>query len=87
MSQPRRMPFSKETPENQTRLLEYYAEAERIDKDPMVLAKHEKWLAERPWPSPVSPIVNAKLAAYSRICLDHTASNAYKDAILKQGKP
>jgi len=78
MSPPKYIPFDQHTPENQKRLLEYYAEAERIDNDPDVLAKHEAWLKIKPWPPGVSPIIVAKLAAYSRICLDHTVSDLYK---------
>ena len=86
MSPPKRIPFTEQTPENQKRLLEFWKECERIDKDPVVLAKHAEWLKTKPWPIGVSPIIVAQLEAYSIICLDHTVANVWREAFLK-GKP
>ena len=79
MNPPKFIPFEEHTPTNQERLLEYYAEATRIDNDPAILAEHKKWLAIKPWPPGVSPIMIAKHDAYSRICLGDMVAKEWRD--------
>lgn len=85
MSPPKPKPWSEFTDEEKRNWLEYEQACVDIDNDPDMRQKHQNWLAHKPWPGPipVSPIVTAKLAAYSKICLKNTVADEFRKILTK----